>query len=88
MKIDGSVSFELLKRAAEEKHARTSVPLLELTAIGDHPWQHPEFIKAHSKRISEQMIDLVARSEYLFQQPEFIEENSKRTSEQMIDLVA
>jgi hypothetical protein len=78
IKLDGSVSYELLKRAAEEKNARTSKRLIDLAERGEHPWQQPEFIKAHSKRTSERMRDLVARGEHLFQQPEFIEENSKR----------
>ena len=37
MKVDGSVPFELLKRAAVEKHALTSEQLRELAAIGNHP---------------------------------------------------
>ena len=78
IKLDGSVSYELLKRAAEEMNARTSERMRELAERGEHPWQQPEFIKAHSKRTSERMKDLVARGEHWFQQPEFIEENSKR----------
>ena len=74
MQVDGSVSFELLKKAAEEKNACTSKRLRELSAIGEHPWQQPEFIKAHSKHTRRRMRDLVARGEHLFQQPEFIEE--------------
>jgi len=48
---DDSVSFELFKRAAEEKHARTSEQI-DLIAQGNHRWQQPEFIKAHCKCIS------------------------------------
>jgi hypothetical protein len=66
--------FELLKKAAEEKNARTSERMRDLVERGEHPWQQPEFIEETSK----QMRDLVARGEHLFQQPEFIEENSKR----------
>ena len=61
---DGSVSFELLKRAAEERNACTSEQMRLLAAGGDHPWQQPEFIKAHSKHTSEQMRDLVARKNH------------------------
>jgi hypothetical protein len=63
---DGSVSFELLKRAAEERNACISEQMRDLAAGGDHPWQQPEFIKAHSKRTSEQMrdLDLVARKKH------------------------
>jgi hypothetical protein len=78
MKVVGSVSFELLKKAAEEKNARTSERMRDLAERGEHPWQLPEFIKAHSERTSMRMRDLVARGEHLFQQPEFIEENSKQ----------
>ena len=67
------MSFELLKRAAEEKHACNSEQLSELAEIGNHPWQQPEFINAHSKHTRERMRELVARSEHLFQKPEFIE---------------
>ena len=49
MKVDGSVSFELLKKAAEEKNARTSKRLIDLAERGEHPWQQPEFINAHSE---------------------------------------
>ena len=88
IKLEGSVSFELLKRAAEEKNARTSVQMRDrmrdLAERGEHPWQQPDFINAHRKRTSEQMRDLVERGVYWFQQPEFIEANSKR----MRDLVA
>ena len=78
MKVDGSVLFELLKKAAEEKNARTSERMRDLAERGKHPWQQPEFINAHSERTSERMRDLVARGEHLFQQPEFIEETSKQ----------
>jgi hypothetical protein len=72
--LEGSVSFELLKRAAEEKNARTSKRMRGLVARGEHPWQQPEFINAHSERTSKRMRDLVARGKHSFQQPE----NSKR----------
>ena len=78
IELEGSVSFELLKRAAEEKNARTSKRLSDLAERGEHPWQQPEFINAHSERTSKRMRDLVALGEHLFQQPEFIEENRKR----------
>ena len=74
----GSVSFELLKKAAEEKNARTSERLSDLAERGEHPWQQPEFINAHSERTSKRMRDLVARGEHQFQQLEFIEANSER----------
>ena len=57
---DGSVSFELLKRAAEERNARTSERIRDLVARGYHPWQQPECITAHSKRTSERMNGLIA----------------------------
>jgi hypothetical protein len=82
MKVDGSVSFELLKKAAEEKNACTSEQLRDLAERGEHPWQQPEFINAHSKRTSERARDLVARGEHLFQQPEFIEKRKKEQEEQ------
>ena len=50
----------------------------DLVERGEHPWQQPEFINAHSERTSERMRDLVARGKHLSQQQEFIEENSKR----------
>jgi hypothetical protein len=78
IELEGSVSFELLKRAAEEKNARTSKRLSDLAERGEHPWQQPEFINAHSERTSKRMRDLVALGEHLFQQPEFIEENRMR----------
>jgi hypothetical protein len=85
MKVVGSVSFELLIKAAEEKNARTSermrVRMRDLAERGEHPWQQPEFINAHSERTSERMRDLVARGKHWFQQPEFINAHSKRTSE-------
>ena len=84
MKVDGSVSFELIKRAAEEKNARTSQQLSDLAEKGEHPWQQPEFIDAHSKRTSKQLSDLAEKGEHPWQQPEFIE----RTSKRMRDLVA
>jgi hypothetical protein len=76
--LEGSVSFELLKRSAKEKNARTSKRLRALVERGEHPWQQPEFIKAHSERTSERMRALVEIGEHQFQQPEFIEETSKR----------
>ena len=42
--------FELLKRGAEERNARTSERLRELAANGDHPWQQREFIARTSGR--------------------------------------
>jgi hypothetical protein len=78
MKVVGSVSFELLKKAAEEKNARTSKRLRDLAEKGEHPWQQPEFINAHSERTSERMRALVDIGEHLFQQPWFIEENRKQ----------
>ena len=78
IELEGSVSFELLKKAAEEKNARTSERMRDLAERGEHPWQQPEFINAHSERTSERMRDLVARGKHLSQQQEFIEENSKR----------
>ena len=66
IELEGSVSFELLKKAAEEKNARTSKRMRDLVERGEHPWQQPEFINAHSKRTSERMRDLVARGEHLF----------------------
>jgi hypothetical protein len=36
----------------------------DLVAKGDHWWQQPEFIKAHSKHISERMRDLVAKGDH------------------------
>jgi hypothetical protein len=48
----GSASFELIKRAAKEKNARTSKRLSDLAEIGEHPWQQPEFINAHTIRTS------------------------------------
>ena len=47
----GFCEVALLKRAAEERNARTSEQMRVLAARVDHPWQHPEFIKAHSKRV-------------------------------------
>ena len=83
MKVDDSVSLEQLKRAAEEKNARTSEWMRDWIALGDHPWQQPEFIKAHSKHSSERMRDLIARGDHPWQQPKFITAHSKRTSEKM-----
>jgi hypothetical protein len=68
------VSFELLKKAAKGKNARTSERMRDLAERGEHPWQQPEFINAHSERTSKRMRDLVARGKHSFQQPE----NSKR----------
>jgi hypothetical protein len=39
IELDGSVSFELLKRAAEENNARISKRLSDLAERGEHPWQ-------------------------------------------------
>jgi hypothetical protein len=58
------VSFELLKRAAKEKNAGTSERLSELAERGEHPWQQPEFINAHSERTSKRMRDLVVQGEH------------------------
>jgi hypothetical protein len=88
IELEGSVSFELLKKAAEEKNARTSERMRDLAERGEHPWQQPEFINAHSERTSERMIDLAEIGEHPWQQPEFINAHSKRTSERMRDLVA
>jgi hypothetical protein len=74
IRLEGSVLFELLKRAAEEKNAHTSKRMRDLVARGEHPWQQPEFINAHSERTSKRMRDLVARGKHSFQQPE----NGKR----------
>ena len=76
--LEGSVSFELLKRSAKEKNARTSERMRDLVERGEHPWQQPEFINAHSERTSERMRALVDIGEHLFQQPWFIEENRKQ----------
>ena len=76
--LEGSVSFELLKKAAKEKNARTSKRLSDLAERGEHPWQQPEFIEAHSERTSVRMRALVEKGEHHFQQPEFIEETSKQ----------
>jgi hypothetical protein len=82
MKVVGSVSFELLKKAAEEKNARTSERMRgrmrDLAERGEHPWQQPEFINAHSERTSERMRDLVARGEHWFQQQWFINASIER----------
>jgi hypothetical protein len=85
--LEGSVSFELLKKAAKEKNARTSKRLSDLAERGEHPWQQPEFIEAHSERTSERMRALVEKGEHLFQQPEFIEENSECKSKRARALV-
>ena len=78
--LEGSVSFELLKRSAKEKNARTSERMRDLVERGEHPWQQPEFINAHSERTSKRMRDLVAQGEHCFQQQWFIEESRKRAS--------
>ena len=66
------MSFELLKRAPEERNARTSERMRDLAAGGDYPWQQPKFIKAHSKHTSERMKGLYARGEHCYHQPEFV----------------
>ena len=78
IELEGSGSFELLKKSVEEKNARTSERMRDLVERGEHSWQQPEFINAHSKRTSERMRALVDVGEHLFQLPAFIEENSKR----------
>ncbi len=60
IELEDSVSFELLKKAAKEKNARTSERMRDLAERGEHPWQQLEFINAHSERTSERMRDLVA----------------------------
>ena len=55
---------EKLKRAVGEKHAR----MRDLVAWVEHPWQQPEFIKAHSKQTGEQMRGLIARAEHWYSQ--------------------
>jgi hypothetical protein len=82
IELEGSGSFELLKKSAEEKNARTGERMRDLVERGEHPWQQPEFINAHSKRTGERMRDLVARGEHWFQQPEFIEKRKKEQEEQ------
>jgi len=56
-----------------------------LVDLGEHLFQQPEFINAHSERTSEQMRDSVARGEHLFQQPEFIDAHSERLRKRMHD---
>jgi hypothetical protein len=65
MKVEGYVLSELLKRAVEAKHACTSEQLRE-------SWQHPEFIKAHSKCTSEGLRELAAIGDHPWQHPGFI----------------
>ena len=72
MKVYGSVLFALLKRAAKERNARTSEQMRVLAARVDHPWQHPEFIKAHSKCTSEGLRELAAIGDHPWQHPGFI----------------
>ena len=38
IELEGSVSFELLKKAAKEKNARTSERMRDLAERGEHPW--------------------------------------------------
>ena len=61
IELEGSVLFEVLKKAAEDKNARTSERMRDLAERGEHPWQQLEFINAHSERTSKRMRDLVAR---------------------------
>ena len=84
--VVGSLSFELLKRGAKERNARTSERLRKLVTKGDHPWpwQQQEFIA----RTSERLRELAAKGDHPWQQREFIEANSKQTSARMPELAA
>jgi hypothetical protein len=73
--VGGTQSFELMKLASLEKNKRNSECLLDLSAIGQHPWQQPEFIKRNRERTRDPLLDLSAIGQHPFQQPELIERN-------------
>jgi hypothetical protein len=49
-----------------------------LSAIGQHPWQQPEFIERNRERTRDRLLDLSAIGQHPFQQPELIERNCDR----------
>ena len=75
----GTHSFELMKHAAhDEKNKRNRHSLLDMSAIGQHPWQQPEF----TKRNRDHLLDLSAIGQHPWQQPELI----KRHCDCLLDL--
>ncbi len=72
--IKGSVSFELMERAAKEKNKRNSERLLVLSALGQHPWQQPKFIENSRMR----QLVLYSTGEHNFQREDVIESNREQ----------
>ena len=81
--IYGSVSFILMERAAKERNKRNSERLLALSALGQHPWQQPDFIERKRKHL----LALFAAGEHPFQPPpELIESNREQNSVRQLAL--
>ena len=79
--VKGSVSFELMVLAAKEKNERNSERLLTLSALGQHPWQQPNFIERNRKR----QLDLSANGVHNFQREDVIEQNSLHHSKRELE---
>ncbi len=80
----GTQSFKLMKLAAHEKNKRNCERLLDLRAIGQHPWQQLELIKRHC----DCLLDLIAIGQHPFLQPELIERNRELNRDRLLDLSA
>jgi hypothetical protein len=82
----GKQSFKLMKLTAREKNKRNSARLFELSAIGQHPWQQPEFIKRARMNQSKRQIELRSIGQHNFQQPEFIKRERVNRRKRQIEL--
>jgi hypothetical protein len=77
-----------MKLAAWEKNKRNSERLLNLSAIGQHPWQRPECIERNCYHTRNRNLDLIAIGQHPWQQMEYIERDCKNRSERQIELIA
>jgi hypothetical protein len=77
-----------MKLAAWEKNKRNSERLLDLSAIGQHPWQRPECIERDRDRTCNRNLDLIAIGQHPWQQTEYIERDCENQSERQIELIA
>jgi hypothetical protein len=71
-----------MERAAKDRNKRNSERLLALSALGQHPWQQPDFIERNRKR----QLALFAAGEHPFQRPDVIESNRERNSVRQLAL--
>jgi hypothetical protein len=84
----GSHSFELLRKAEEERNKRNSKRLKDLADLGQHPWQNKDYIERNRKRLRY----LATQGKHPFQDKDFLARNlenrKKRAAEKNAELLA